>query len=372
MIKYLVYDIYFCKLQKATIFAVSIRYYTMQAAFNTQMVILARESRGLSQLQLAEAIGMSATNLSKIERADISIATETIEKIAAATQYPLSFFYRVGDIVPENLNYRKREVVAQKLITPVHAQVNIYRLQVQTIMTLLKMEAPLLPLLPTSEKIVPASVANTIRKLWQIPNGPIENLTSIIESKGIITCNFNFGTERIDSRTMLTIDKQPIIFTNSSLGGDRQRFSLAYELGQLLMHSFVTVPTDADITHEANLFAAALLLPEQEIRKDFEAGITIPILAQLKTKWKVSMIALLYRADDLGYLTPNQKRYLLQQFNTLKIRRREPIELDIPTETPTRLKAMELQLRKQLHLNVMDMANLLCLNTEEYLEQYYF
>ena len=43
------------------------------------------------------------------------------------------------------------------------------------------------------------------------------------------------------------------------------------------------------------------------------------------------MIALLYRADDLGFVTANQKRYLLQQFNKLKIRRREPQELDVPT-----------------------------------------
>lgn len=344
----------------------------MQAAFNTQMVILARESRGLSQLQLADAIGMSATNLSKIERADISIATETVEKIAIATQYPLPFFYRAGDIVPENLNYRKREVVAQKLITPVHAMANVYRMQVQIITALLQVQAPALPKLPVTNNQSPAQAANKLRQLWQIPEGPLANLTTIMENKGIVTCNFNFGTVRIDSRSMLTTNRQPIIFTNNTLGGDRQRFSLAYELGQLIMHTFVNLSTDADITHEANLFAAALLMPEKEIRKDFDKGITIPILAQLKTKWKVSMIALLYRADDLGYLTPNQKRYLLQQFNTLKIRRREPIELDIATETPTLLKSMEQQLRNKLQLNVIDMANLLCLNTEEYLEQYFF
>lgn len=372
MSKYLVYDIYFCILQNIIMFAFSICYTTMQAAFNTQMVILARESRGLSQLQLADAIGMSATNLSKIERADISIATETVEKIAIATQYPLPFFYRAGDIVPENLNYRKREVVAQKLITPVHAMANVYRMQVQTITALLQVQAPALPKLPVTNNQSPAQAANKLRQLWQIPEGPLANLTTIMENKGIVTCNFNFGTVRIDSRSMLTTNRQPIIFTNNTLGGDRQRFSLAYELGQLIMHTFVNLSTDADITHEANLFAAALLMPEKEIRKDFDKGITIPILAQLKTKWKVSMIALLYRADDLGYLTPNQKRYLLQQFNTLKIRRREPIELDIATETPTLLKSMEQQLRNKLQLNVIDMANLLCLNTEEYLEQYFF
>ncbi|MBL0267161.1 MAG: hypothetical protein IPP99_00340 [Chitinophagaceae bacterium] len=64
------------------------------------------------------------------------------------------------------------------------------------------------------------------------------------------------------------------------------------------------------------------------------------MLGELKRKWKVSMIALLYRADDLGLLTPNQKRYLVQQFNQQNIRRREPQELDIPKENPKLMRRL--------------------------------
>lgn len=116
--------------------------------------------------------------------------------------------------------------------------------------------------------------------------------------------------------------------------GDRLRFSLAFQLGHLVMHTYSPVPADREISHEANLFAAELLMPEETIREDFMDGITLPILAQLKRKWKVSMISLLYRADDLGFLTPNQKRYLVQQFNDAKIRRREPVELDVAKNNP--------------------------------------
>ncbi|MBL0267160.1 MAG: hypothetical protein IPP99_00335 [Chitinophagaceae bacterium] len=41
----------------------------------------------------------------------------------------------------------------------------------------------------------------------------------------VIINSFDFGTERVDSRSMLTDDKYPIIFLNNSLLGDRQRFS---------------------------------------------------------------------------------------------------------------------------------------------------
>jgi Zn-dependent peptidase ImmA (M78 family) len=82
------------------------------------------------------------------------------------------------------------------------------------------------------------------------------------------------------------------------------------------------------------------------------------------------MIALLYRADDLGYLTPNQKRYLLQQFNALNIRRREPLELDIAIEQPQLIKHRIAQVKSKLKLSTVELAALLCMELPEFMERY--
>lgn len=337
---------------------------------NANMIVLAREARGLTQAELAEQIGMSATNLSKIERCDIGIADEVLESIADKTSYPIYFFKQQGDIVPENLNYRKREVVAQKLITPIHAQVNIIRKHIHFLTLALSIPAPTIPILEVSEKQTPQKIAAKLRRLWSVETPVIDNLTKLIEDNGIIINCFPFGTDRVDSRSILTDEKFPIIFFNSSLLGDRQRFSLAYELGQLIMHTFNIVPLDRDVSHEANAFAAEFLMPAKDIKEDFKNGITIPLLGELKRKWKVSMIALLYRADDLGFVTPNQKRYLLQQFNQLKIRRREPMELDIPKEQPMQVKRWIAEYRSKTKLSVVEMSALFFLNVDEFLELY--
>lgn len=160
-------------------------------------------------------------------------------------------------------------------------------------------------------------------------------------------------------------------FSSTKLLGDRQRFTLAYELGQLVMHTFNVVPSQRDISHEANAFAVEFLMPAKYIKEDFKNGITIPILGESKRKLKVSMIALLYRADDLGFVTPNQKRYLVQEFNQLKIRRREPIELDIPTEQPKLIKEWIANYRKKTKLGVVETVALLCLKVDEFLELYF-
>ena len=82
------------------------------------------------------------------------------------------------------------------------------------------------------------------------------------------------------------------------------------------------------------------------------------------------MISLLYRADDLGLLTPNQKRYLLQQFNQLKIRRREPQELDVPPGRPAIVRRMLADYRSKTKLGMEEVAALLSLEVSEYMELY--
>jgi Zn-dependent peptidase ImmA (M78 family) len=136
------------------------------------------------------------------------------------------------------------------------------------------------------------------------------------------------------------------------------------------MHTFNSVSSDRDVSREANRFAAEFLMPANEIKKDFGGGITIHLLGELKRKWKVSMIALLYRADDLGLVTPNQKRYLIQQFNQFKIRRREPVELDIPLEKPTLIKQLIIKYKNKAKLKDKELADLFCINLDEFIKLY--
>ena len=343
---------------------------SMKGTVNTSMIILAREARGIAQHELAERIKMSATNLSKIERGDIGISEEMLASIADETSFPVHFFMQQGTIIPENLTYRRRHSVAQKLITPINAQANIIRSHIQFLTRTLNVNVPDIPSMLVTETSNPARIARRLRQKWNIDAPVIGNLTRTMEQQGIAVVSFPFGTERVDSRTMLTDDKYPVIFLNSQLLGDRQRFSLAYELGQLVMHTFSPVPLERDISKEANAFAAEFLMPAKEISKDLSGTITVPLLAELKKKWKVSMIALLYRADDLGFITPNQKRYLLQQFNSLNIRRREPVELDLPLEQPRLVKRWIAEYRSRTKLGTLDMAAVLCLQVDEFMEIY--
>jgi Zn-dependent peptidase ImmA (M78 family)/DNA-binding XRE family transcriptional regulator len=334
------------------------------------MLLLARESRGYSQQELADKIGMSSTAISKMEAHELNVSAETLRLIAEATNYPVSFFDQEVEVVPENVAYRKRATVAQKLLTPIASKVNILRFNIQQLTRELSIPVPELPVLNISDDTDPATLAKALQKVWDIQPPTIDHLTALIESKGIAVASFDFETERVDSRSIFTDDRYPIIVLNSTMLGDRLRFSLAYELGHLLMHASNDAAWDRDVSHEANLFAAELLMPEQAIRDDFKDGVTLPLLANLKKKWKVSMISLLYRADDLGFVTPNQKRYLLGQFNTMGIRRREPLDLDVAKEFPQLISGWLKSYEKKHDLNPEVLAASLHLSLNDFNSYY--
>lgn len=342
----------------------------MNSGINPQMITLAREARGFTQQDLADRIKTQKAHISKIEHGDLGVSETLLESISQATAYPPNFFYQQGNIMPVNLCYRMRKKVPAKLITPIEAKINIVRNNVQFLSRSLNKQTPLIATYKVTNDNTPAQIAQQVRQVLNIKTPVVDDLTKAIELQGIAISSFEFGTERVDSRAILTDDQYPVVVLNKNLLGDRLRFSLAFELGHLVMHTYSIPNADRDINHEANQFAAELLMPADDIKKDFGDNITLALLAELKRKWKVSMIALLYRADDLGLLTPNQKRYLIQQFNQTKIRRREPLELDVPKENPMLIKQMVIELCNKNGLSLPDLANMMALGLEDYLELY--
>lgn len=119
-------------------------------------------------------------------------------------------------------------------------------------------------------------------------------------------------------------DKRAVIGVNTQHPSVRQRFTIAHELGHLLLHSRDQVHVDNEFPImlrseassqgnnaeeiEANLFAAELLMPEHFIEKDLQAVDTLDLLdsdmaASLANKYGVSTQALLIRLASLGYVT---------------------------------------------------------------------
>jgi len=339
--------------------------------FNAAMLRIARQLRGLSQSELSERAELTQGALSKIENGLLE-ATETVaDKLAAALDFPASFFFETdrafGLPISVHAAYRKKASVGARALATLESQLNLRLIHLRRLVQSVDIEAELhFPEMDIDDfGGDPERIAELLRRSWLIPSGPLPNLLDYVERAGCVVFPAELPDLPVDGVTLAVPGLPRCIVLNTACPGDRQRFTLAHELGHLIMHR-VPSPTMED---EANQFASALLMPANDIRPYFGANLSIKRLAELKPIWRVSMQAILYRAKQIGAIDQHQSGYLWRQMSALHLRRREPPELDISPEKAAvlpeifRFHAEDLgygldDFRRLLHTSEHDLHNL--------------
>jgi len=144
-------------------------------------------------------------------------------------------------------------------------------------------------------------MADRLRNEWDLGEGPIENLMEVLEANGIKVAVVQ-ADSAFDALMVETDAGLPVIVVRDGLPGDRQRFSLAHELG----HAIVRHVDSLDPEKVANRFAGALLVPASSVRSELGASrqrLDIQELCLLKQRYGLSIAAWAYRAKDLGIIT---------------------------------------------------------------------
>ena len=309
------------------------------ATFNPALLLLARHYRGASQEAVADGSGLTQGHYSRIENGLLpgGPSEENVQKIAATLDFPAAFFYQLDGLtgLPLSIHpmHRRRAAVGERVLKQVHAELNIQLIHLRRYMRAADLHPELpLPEMDVDEDGGPGEIARFVRRIWLIPDGPIQNLTDYCERAGILViwCDLEKG---IDGVTMRVRDLPPCIFLNRNAPPDRMRASLAHELGHVIMHR-LPMKTMED---EANVFAAELMVPERPFRRQFIGmnGIPLEWLALQKAYWKMSMAYLLYRAGAIDAITRHQSEYAWKKISSMGWRMREPQETDFPYEEPT-------------------------------------
>lgn len=335
---------------------------------NHEMFVLAREYRNLTQEELARRINVTQGSISKVEGGLApERAAELIDRIAAALGFPIEFFHQAGERLgfgSSAFYYRKRVVMSAADRKRISGVVNLLRLSIKKLLNSVELEPSRpLPLFPLGDFGDSAEyVARALRVAWQLPDGPIKNLTALIESSGVIVVPCDFGTNTMDATSLRLADVPPMIFISNVIPGDRWRFTLAHELGHLVMHD---LPNER-MEEEADQFAAEFLMPETELKAQFKRypRIRLQDLANLKPYWKVSMAALLVRATTLDNLTASQSRSLWMQMSKAGYKMHEPQPL--PVEQPENFESLFQYYLKELGYSVEEIARLVSIYPSEF------
>lgn len=339
----------------------------MDKPFNGGLLTLARQIRRKGQAELVALLDGCITQgtLSKLEHGRIQPQPELVDKLAAALRFRPSFFYRSAYVREPMVSYhRKRAKLAVKDQDAVHGLAEVFRLGLKSLLASVELD-PTLPPLPIVDpdecRRDIESIAQMLRQRWQLPKGPIDDLTKLAERAGIIVIPFDFGSELIDGFCQHACDGlPPIVYINSNQPKDRYRFSLGHEIGHLICHQ--TPHPEQEI--EANRFAAEFLMPTRDIRNDFEPH-SLTRFMDLKLYWGTSMQSLIYKAWQIGSLSDRMYKYYMIEMSKRGFRKREPVEAAHLVEAPATLRAIVRSHINDLDYSVEDLAELFGLLTDD-------
>jgi Zn-dependent peptidase ImmA (M78 family) len=338
---------------------------------NPEMIILARESRGLTQKELAEKLNISPAQLSRIEVGLRTIQKEQLNVLSNVLSYPTGLFMQQQPIYGLGISefyHRKHKDISDKLLNQIYAKIHLRLREIEKLINEVDIgKVDIRPIQVDDFNGDAAEVARLVRVGWHLPHGPIRNLVEIIENARGIVIPFDFGTNRVDAISHWNNNGMPpIFFINAYSPMDRLRFTICHELGHVIMHRSI----DPDMEHQADEFASEFLMPARNI-KPYLVDISLAKLADLKRHWKVSMAALLKRAADLEVITPRKARSLWVELGKAGYRKREPIELDLPRESPSLLNEIIQVYTDDMGYSVSELARMLSL-TEKEITQIYF
>jgi len=270
----------------------------------------ARKAAGLSLRDLGRRTGVSPATIKKCEDGGVTPAASVLTELSLALNVHIEYFFRPRIITLERVEYRRCGPLPKKQLNAITHEV------IDQVERRLELES-LFPSPPVEQfkKIgdLPESIcslgqiediAEDVRQAWGLGCNPIPDLIGALEENGLRVFTVGAAPERKFDGMLAHAGDLPILAVDVSWPGDRQRFTLAHELGHLVLES--RLDSGIDVEQACNRFAGAFLFPRESVTREIGArrnSIEMRELALLKKKFGLSMAGILHRVHDIGVIS---------------------------------------------------------------------
>jgi Zn-dependent peptidase ImmA (M78 family) len=324
-----------------------------------------RDLLGLTGADLTRLTGITQSWISQVETGAREPAEDRLRLIAEATDTPMSFFYVKPSSVPlDSLRFRKMASASRTVTRRVSTFYGESFRVTEEVTGKASYPAPPLPYATRAElgnDDIEELAAQTRVALRLAPDKPIPHLTRALERAGVAVAPIVLPDPTGESPSSTNkhfgvsywagIGETALIAYFPGQQGDRDRFTLAHELGHLVLHTFR--PRAPDPEGEANRFAGALLVPEERAKEEITDRLTLEGFARRKAAWGVSIQALILRGAAVGNIGESRKRSLYVQLTQRGWRKEEPVA--VGQEAPLLLwKLLERQYGDKPYLPASD------------------
>lgn len=304
----------------------------------------ARLAAGLTLGALGEKVGVSHTAIQKYEKGLLTPSSSQLLKLARACDIRTEYFFRTNMVELLQPEFRKtasfgktaQEALKIKVVELVEKRVELLGAFPELPLMAFAPPAALPDCIATLDEI--ETFSDQTRNAWQLGMNPIADLTDTLEGLGllvIVVDEENPGFSGLTAKAHTGDGRQfPIVAVSKRWPGDRQRFTLAHELGHLLVEGRLADGIDEE--KACDRFAGTFLAPCVAVRQLLgrrRHALEWQELYVLKHEFGLSMAGWLQRAKQCGVITDTAHLSMFKRFSAKGWRKNEPGD-PLPKEHP--------------------------------------
>lgn len=182
---------------------------------------------------------------------------------------------------------------------------------------------------------------------------PIPSVVEVLEKFGIRVLE-NPTEVRIDGLAA-KYDGEYIVVLNPIVSNDRGRLNAAHELAHVLLGDCDKEAESKDSESLAFDFGSHLLLPNCQLKRAFE-GRSMVKLVQFKERYGISLAAMVYRAEKLGFIAKSAAKALWIEFARRGWKSNEPGR--VRPDRATRFEQMIEEVLASSRMSLKEVADL--------------
>ncbi|GEC74182.1 XRE family transcriptional regulator [Microbacterium maritypicum] len=290
------------------------------AAFDAGRLRQARQLALKTKQDVASAIGVSPAAVGQYESGSFAPRPEHIEKLATFLRVPVGYFAAgrpQARLESAGVFFRSLRATAAKQRNKAIS----YAEHVWELANALESHVRFPPvdipgfaggeIAPGTFSTDPATAAEQLRAAWSLGDGPIPQMLRLVEAKGIITVlvpMVETEVARIDAFSTTSLGR-PLMILSPDRADDvyRHRFSIAHELGHIILHGGRTSGT-LDLEREADRFAAEFLTPARMLDAELESRLDMNHVLNMSNRWGVQPSSIVLRSRELGKISEASAR----------------------------------------------------------------
>jgi Zn-dependent peptidase ImmA (M78 family)/transcriptional regulator with XRE-family HTH domain len=291
-----------------------------------QRLTAARARAGLSLRDLADAMEslVSAQAIGKYERGEMQPSPPVMRALGRALRVPEDYLRGRSEVRLESVEFRRNRLTSRREEAAVKSRVltAVERyLEIEELVGVAggRWTPPTGRPIPVRSPDEAEEAAARVRAAWRLGSDALPNVAEVLEGRGIKVITLVLPGS-VSGLGCLARRKRgapvPVIALNDSDTGERQRLTLAHELGHLVL----AIADGAMAEKAAFRFGAAFLMPAEFLRAEVgrkRRAVSLAELLQLKRIFGTSVQAVAYRLRDLGITAESAYRQMFDRFKQL-------------------------------------------------------